>query len=274
MKRIILCADDYGQDCNISQGIIDLIQQNRLSATSCITTMPDWFDHAKALKPFVNQIEVGLHLNLTDGVPLSSGMQDGALFPSLFNLLQKAYRHHLDSLIIETECCLQLERFILGMGRLPDFIDGHQHVHQFPVIRDVVIRLYETHLAHHKSYIRCVDDRRLFLTLFRSGYFKRIIIQLCGAKTFKMQLLQAKIPHNTSFSGIYRFSSSDRYSQLFPRFIQEIDNDGIIMCHPGLTCLNTHQKKGRDFRYDEYQYFQSPLFDVLRNDYSIQLSRK
>ena len=33
----------------------------------------------------------------------------------------------------------QWNHFIEATGKTPDFVDGHQHVHQFPVIRDVLV---------------------------------------------------------------------------------------------------------------------------------------
>jgi predicted glycoside hydrolase/deacetylase ChbG (UPF0249 family) len=63
-KRIVLCADDYGQAPAISQGIIELLNQSRLSATSCMVNMPDWPVSAKELLPFINYVDLGLHFNL------------------------------------------------------------------------------------------------------------------------------------------------------------------------------------------------------------------
>jgi predicted glycoside hydrolase/deacetylase ChbG (UPF0249 family) len=42
MKRIVLCADDFGQSAAISQGILQLVQAGRLSAVSCMTEADSW----------------------------------------------------------------------------------------------------------------------------------------------------------------------------------------------------------------------------------------
>mgnify|MGYP000073246266 CR=1 FL=1 len=34
----------------------------------------------------------------------------------------------------------QWARFCEALGRAPRFVDGHQHVHQFPVIRDALLQ--------------------------------------------------------------------------------------------------------------------------------------
>ena len=70
-KRIVLCADDYGQAPAISDGIIELLKDQRLSAVSCMTNTPDWPIYAKNLLPFRLERDIGLHFNLTEGKPLS-----------------------------------------------------------------------------------------------------------------------------------------------------------------------------------------------------------
>ncbi|MEQ1767208.1 MAG: ChbG/HpnK family deacetylase, partial [Methylotenera sp.] len=35
MKSVIICADDFAQSSAIDEAIIQLIQKNRLTATSC-----------------------------------------------------------------------------------------------------------------------------------------------------------------------------------------------------------------------------------------------
>ncbi len=35
----------------------------------------------------------------------------------------------------------QWDLFVSVMGKHPDFIDGHQHIHQFPFIRDILLQL-------------------------------------------------------------------------------------------------------------------------------------
>src|SRR4051794_20452051 len=68
----VLCADDYGLSPGISSAIRDLIARGRLSAPSCMTMSPFWPDHASWLKPYADQVDVGLHLTLTAPPPLGS----------------------------------------------------------------------------------------------------------------------------------------------------------------------------------------------------------
>ncbi len=76
MKSIVLCADDYGQASAVSRGILDLVAKERLSAVSCLVNQPHWREMAAAIKPFNAKVDVGLHLNFTAGVPLSTIYRD------------------------------------------------------------------------------------------------------------------------------------------------------------------------------------------------------
>ncbi|MHB1948831.1 MAG: ChbG/HpnK family deacetylase [Gammaproteobacteria bacterium] len=256
MKSIILCADDYGQNTVISQAIIELLKKKRLSATSCMTNSYYWLSHAKWLAPVSDQADIGLHFNLTEGKPLSKGFGD---FKPVSDLIIQAYLRRLKQAAIETELYAQLDQFVAGMGREPDFIDGHQHIQQLPVIRDAILRVYEKRLQKTGCYLRCVSDPSA-LTRFRdSGYLKTVIVQLCGAAAFKKAVIKQNIPHNSSFAGFYDFAEGKNYPTLFPTFLDLIKDRGLIMCHPGLEAT-TDEDPIAQARFFEYTYFSSDQF--------------
>lgn len=255
MKRIILCADDYGQNPAISQAIIDLLEKKRLSATSCMTTSADWLEHAPALEPFKNQADIGLHFNLTEHTPLSRPVAELMLW-SHCRLLRKK------TLVAEYHA--QLDLFEQGTGRLPDFVDGHQHVHQFPVIRDALLTVYEDRLRENNSYIRCTYNANRPLRWNEPGFLKEWIINLSGAREFKRILVESHIPHNNSFSGIYDFAKTSEYAAIFPRFVEQVEDGGLIMCHPGLANNSPDWDTIVESRMLEYQYFLSGQVPGIR----------
>lgn len=252
IKHIVICADDYGQNLAISQAIIDLISKERISATSCMTTSKDWIQHASWLVPYQDKIMMGLHFNLTEGQPLTSGFN----FLSLYHLIIKSTLRRLDQQAIEKECHAQIDQFVTAVGQLPDFIDGHQHIHQFPIIRDAVLNVYEQRLRKQGAYLRSVYEP----SFPRQGAFlKKWVLQLTGA-AFKECLVKEGIPHNTSFSGIYPFASAKKYAHYFPHFLHKIKEGGLIMCHPGLQQDSTANDPIAFSRFKEYQYFMSEKY--------------
>lgn len=253
MKQIILCADDYGQNTAISQAIIELLQEKHISATSCLVTSANWHAQAAWLSPFKNNVDIGLHFNLTEGAPLSKEL---SRFFSLKELLLKSHLKSLPKKAIAQEFRAQLDQFVSALGQLPHFIDGHQHIHQIPIIRDILLDLYEERLREDKPYVRCTFSNVQAMLNFRQpAWFKQLIIQLAGGMAFKKILEKRHIPHNSSFGGIYHFSDSYDYENLFPYFIKYIQNNGIIMCHPSL--MSSENDLIVTARHNEYLYLSS-----------------
>lgn len=273
MKHLILCADDYGQNTSISQAIISLLEKKRLSAVSCLSSSYYWPRQAEWLKPFINQVDIGLHFNLTEGKPLSKEM--GAEFTPLPQLITRAYLKRLDPAVMEAELSAQLKSFVQAVGRLPDFIDGHQHIHQLPIVRDVILSIYEKKLRPSEVYVRNVNMPSHLWQINRTGYAKKILIQCLGSFQLKKLLEKHNVPHNSSFSGAYHFDTRKNYADLFKYFLAEIHDQGIIMCHPGFE--NRQEKHEGDTiypsRHAEYEYLQSEAFVVDCVEAEVMLSR-
>lgn len=252
MKQIILCADDYGQNEAISQAIINLIQKKRITATSCMTNAPNWSLFAKWLLPYLNQIDLGLHFNLTEGKSLTDHWQ---MLP-VSKLIIKSHLRLIKERDVINELHKQLDLFQETLGRLPDFIDGHQHVHHMPIIRNALFKVYEERLSP-RCYIRSVYAPSTFFQMTKA-YLKTCVVQVSGAMAFKKKLVKRNIPHNLSFAGFYNFKTSS-YRLLFNQFARLVQDKGMIMCHPGLN-----SEDGIDHiqiaRSDEYEYLVGDQF--------------
>ncbi len=275
MKKIILCADDYGQDLAISEGIVALVAKKCLSATSCMTTATYWPTAAKLLQPFQADIDIGLHFNLTEGAPLAvmPMLTSDGHFPSLTTLLAKSLTRQLNVAEIVAELHRQIDRFAEYMGKLPDFIDGHQHIHQFPVIRDALMMVYAQRFANHKPYVRCVDEAGFASLVQGLAKCKRLVIYLAGGRAFKPLLQQHSIPHNSSFGGIYDFEQANGYGKLFPAFLRSVSNGGLIMCHPGLASDDKSDDPIARSRLFEYEYFYSDEFGQACYNGQVELAK-
>lgn len=261
-KRIVLCADDYGQAAAVSQGILDLISAGRLTAASCLVNLPGWKEQASGLHPFLDKADIGLHLNFTEGKPVSAiySEQVDAEFMPLPQILKRAVLRSglLRPAAIEAEIEAQLDQFVSVVGCHPRFIDGHQHVHHLPVIRDALLAVYQKRLAGQQVYMRAVTQKLGFLDVFRKGY-KCLAIHLTGGADFAGFLDRNGIAHNTSFSGIYPFTAASRYREFFQGFLRESDDRGLIMCHPGRPAKDDNDPIGYS-RGDEYEYLSGDGF--------------
>jgi chitin disaccharide deacetylase len=61
------------------------------------------------------------------------------IFLSQRETARQSFLHLLRREMVESEISSQVQAFIAAFGRLPDFVDGHQHVHLFPQIRDALL---------------------------------------------------------------------------------------------------------------------------------------
>lgn len=272
-KSIVLCADDYGQAPAISNAIINLIKDKRLSATTCLVNSSFWHTHANWLFSYQGEVDIGLHFNLTEGKALSPLFQQtyGEKLIPLPRLMRLALFRQLKKPAILAELHAQLDAFQAGLSSLPCFVDGHQHVHQFPVIREALNEAYQARLKGQKTYIRWVGESAVSLKNWLSEPKKMVIYFIGrGAKSlFKAN----QIPHNASFSGIYSFAKRGCYHKHFPQFLREIESGGgLIMCHPALSD-ETLTDSIKEARYEEYQYLASPQFRADCEAADVILSR-
>ncbi len=274
-KRIVLCADDYGQAESVSKGILALLTAGRLTATSCLVNQPDWQQQAAWLTPHTQSADVGLHLNFTEGTPVSTLYIErmGQTFMPLGSLLRRSLMRSriMDRESIAAEINAQLDLFEMGVGSLPRFIDGHQHVHHLPVISDVLLEVYQQRLQESGVYLRAVTQHRRPFDVLVSG-LKRSVIHYTGGSGFAGRLDELQIPHNTSFEGIYTFNKASQYRDYFQNFLRKSADRGLIMCHPGLPSNDPMDPIGYS-RSIEYDYLNSPEFTADCERFGISLSR-
>jgi chitin disaccharide deacetylase len=231
----ILCADDYGFSPGVSSAIRDLIDRGRLSATSCMTMSPFWPDHASWLKPYADQVDVGLHLTLTDHRPLGPMPRTapGGRFPPLPVLMRRSFTGRLNQGEVDSELNRQLDAFESAFGRPPSHIDGHQHIHQLPVVCKAVIRAVTNRYRGQQIYLRLCHDN-YFATVKRGIEIpKSLLISTIGQRLRKLARKHT-VAGNNSFRGVYDFSDRVPFGTLMDRFVEDIPPRGLVMCHPGI----------------------------------------
>src|SRR3990167_4878440 len=258
INQIILCADDYSQNDDICVGILSLLDKKRLNATSCLVNEASWHTTHQALNPFKKKVYIGLHFNLTFGKPLSKLWKKkvGGSFNGLRPLFRRCFLIGYLKDAIAAEMNAQMDAFTHAMGKSPDFIDGHQHVHQLPGIRDVLIELHTK--QKWTGFIRNTSNGlNDYLSL--SGFPKRQLIALLGGNAIRNLLSQQNIATNTRFAGIYNFKNAVNYRDYFKQFLKLSQQGSLIMCHPGTRSNDTHDPLYQS-RYHEYDYLMSDAF--------------
>lgn len=132
---VCICVDDFGLHPAVNDAVFALARRGRISATSAMVGGAGWTDGAARLRAGeLPALEVGLHLDLTE--PL---IRSGDLRMPLRRLIGASYARRLDAGRLRAEVERQLDAFESDLGRPPAYVDGHQHVHQLPQVRDALL---------------------------------------------------------------------------------------------------------------------------------------
>ena len=267
-EGVVLCADDYGIAPGVGTAIRALVASNRISAVSCMSIAPHWPAEAELLKPLAGAVAVGLHLTLTDFEPLGPMplLAPKGRLPGLYRLLYTALMGTLGRTEIEAEIARQIGAFVMAMGAMPAFIDGHQHVHLLPVIRNVVFDRLPP-----GSWVRYCDES--FAAISRRGVapFKAEVISLLGRKFGEIGRARG-IPGNTGFTGVHDFSGRRPYAELLGHFLDGAQPGLLVMCHPGFADEELHDPVTTP-RHDEYEALAGSELPRLLHENGIALSK-
>ncbi len=223
MRRIIVCADDFGMNSSVDEGILELVEMGRLSAVSCLSTGPTFAAHAASARDA--GVDLGLHLNLTEPM-------EGSLGLSLPRLIASAYTGLLDASWIDAAIHCQLDAFELAVGRGPDYVDGHQHVHQLPGVRRRLLAVLRERYGHGQPWLRCTvpgaqQGQR------PADVFKARIIGALGARALRRQAREGGWRQNNGLLGVYGLSGgAPAYSQRLYAWLRAARDGDLLMCHP------------------------------------------
>jgi predicted glycoside hydrolase/deacetylase ChbG (UPF0249 family) len=272
-RPVVLCADDYAIAPGVSRAILALIDQGRLTATSCMAASPFWPEHAGWLRDRAGKADIGLHFTLTDATPLSSmpHLAPQGRLPSLGRLMALALLRRLDPDEIAGELDRQLDRFVDAFARPPDYMDGHLHVHQLPTVRDLVID--RIRVAMPNGYLR-VCDEPLAAVLGRGIAVKRAAVISGLGRGLRRRVASAGIPANRRFAGVRDFDEAAPYRELFRAFVRDAPEGLLVMSHPGIVDADLSAiDRVTTAREEEYRYFASPEFLADLAEAGVTLSR-
>lgn len=252
MRRIAICIDDYGLHPGVDEAVLAMIARGRVTATSCMVGAPAWQDDSAALKELFDagRVDAGLHLDLVEYPidvqlrrPIGTWMRDSAL-------------RRVDAPTVRGEIRRQLDAFEAAMGRAPSHVDGHQHVHQFPVIRDLLVEeLVHRYRGGPLPWLRSTAGAS-------RGGFKGRVIEAMGARALARLCADRGFGQNASLLGVYDFRGGpQRFGALLRQWLADARDGDLLMCH-----IATGIVPGDEIaqaRVDEYGVLADDGFDRL-----------
>lgn len=273
-RSIWLCADDYGMAPGVNDAIRQLVEAKRINATSVMMAAPhiggDEVEALTRLNARSKRVAIGLHVTLTAPFkPLTDGFAplNGEIFLTQPELMRIAMTRRLKPALIAIEIAAQLRAFNSAFGRMPDFLDGHQHVQLLPQVRSAFLRVVADNAPN--AWVRQGGRPRAARVLHdRKGLVLDIL-----SLGFRSQAARFGLTTNPAFAGAYIFDAKADFPKLFPRFLKGLPDGGLIMCHPGfvdaelqrLDSLTAHREQ-------EFAYFNSDAFPAVLETHGVELA--
>ncbi|XP_077457028.1 carbohydrate deacetylase [Stigmatopora argus] len=147
---MVVTGDDFGYCPKRNQGIVDCFKAGGISSVSLLVNASAAKDAADLAKR--HGIPIGLHANLSEGRPVSQNLQQTStlvngcgFFHGKMGFRQALARHQLSMEEVDLELRNQIRRFRDLTGHLPHHMDGHQHVHILPEVREVFAQVLSDH---------------------------------------------------------------------------------------------------------------------------------
>ncbi len=275
-RHVIINVDDLGLSPAVNQAVIHLAKNQRISATSYMTGGHLSADELQTLLAL--PIDIGLHFDLT-------GIFKSTLTHPLKQLIIKSYLRQIDKKQAQQVINQQLDEFEDTFGHAPVFIDGHQHIHQLPVIRNCLTDILVSRYGQGNIAARVTTPLRYDI--------KSWIIYLLGGYAWRQLCQQNHIAYNDVFGGVYDFNASiEKLATLWDDWLQHspkitsthsttnhLAHTTLIMCHPALPVgsgnptITPWEDEIKPARECEYQWLMSDDFAQLCTHHQVALSR-
>src|SRR5215475_2134629 len=143
-KRLIVHADDFGLTSGVNRAIIEGHTRGAITSATLMANMPG-FDAAVRLAKDHPSLGVGLHINITQGLPVAGASRVGSLLNdrgelwgtsgAVFKRLL-AGRLKIEEVVVELRA--QIEK-ALNAGLRLTHVDSHKHTHALPQICEAII---------------------------------------------------------------------------------------------------------------------------------------
>lgn len=233
-RQVALCADDYGLSFGVSVGIQKALSAGRLTAVSAIVTGARWPAMGRDLVRNDPDADLGLHLNLTLGRPLGpmTTLAPEGKLPPVSVVIRQSILGRLPLGEIRAEIDRQLDRFEAVIGRPPDHVDGHQHVHMLKGVREPLLEALVDRGLAGQVWLRNAGDAPYRIALRRTQARKALSVRSLGAGFGRAAQAQG-FAINDGFAGFSSFRADRDYARAFETYLRAPGRRHLVMCHPG-----------------------------------------
>jgi len=146
VRTLVVNADDLGLTVGVNNGIFDAHDRGILTSASLMANAPATANAIRHLRVRPS-LGIGVHLMLVDGTPMlppdrvpSLVQGDGRFLHSWKPFIVACLAGRVSMAEVERELTAQIGR-VVSEGIRPTHLDAHKHVHAYPPVFEVVVRL-------------------------------------------------------------------------------------------------------------------------------------
>ena len=271
VRNLIVNADDLAWAEGVNRGIAEAHRTGIVTSTTILANGAA-FASAVDLVKVTPSLGVGVHLNLSDGKPVSPP----ETVPSILNdrgefkggpdaLLLRVARRNLRLKEVEIEWESQIQK-VVNAGIQPTHLDGHKHVHMLPGMFEIVLRLAKRNniaavrISHEGSTLRAAlstGEKQNIPLVMKQGVQARVLKLL--ARDARALSEAAGIASTDYFCGIAQ--TGELTIEGMKCLLQNLpEGTTEMMCHPGFMDKELEESATRlqDSRELEVQILTSP----------------
>lgn len=224
MSWIIINADDFGLNEHCSKAIAQAFWEGKITDTTMMAT-GEYFDEAVVLAKEQGFIDnIGIHLNLTEGEPLTEDIKACPRFVTdgRFN---KAYNRNKnltgdEKAAIYKELTAQVEK-IQSAGIMITHADSHHHIHTGIFVAPIAVQVCKEH---------GIDKMRLCKNIGKSYEMNRN-----EADSFNLWLVEQEVSTTTYFAYADDVISIDIPNNTEILLHPDFDADGGLIDRRGMV---------------------------------------
>lgn len=244
MIRLIINADDLGYNLERDKGIMECFKNSKsISSTSVLA---NGLYAESALKTAIKfNLPIGLHFNITEGKPLSKAadikslLNESGMFVGKQDIISAVEKGALKFADVKHEMEMQIKWFYKTAGYYPTHVDGHNHVHIMPIVRQAFAETMQKYgikwtrmpIDETVKGISNIDDTKVNFTQYILSNSK------IAQNTFDKHGLQ----YPSTFLGMYLMGSEMSVNKIEESLKSMIRKNRDVICevmtHPGHSCV-------------------------------------
>lgn len=263
--RLILYNDDFG----VSYGLTDAVRESYLNGTTTATSIRTngfAFNYAvNEVLPAIPDLELGLHINLTEGPP-DAPLSKVPLLTNGTGYYKRTFQHYYFSakrnkeLLKEIRVDIEAQFQKANDHRLGiNHVNGHQHIHMIPPIFEIVCQTARDNGIRYvripfEPFFTCPTLHDTFFMIRRFNLAKHFLLNSLSKHAFK-RLKYYGLTCVDRFVGV--LYTGKMTVQAFRHAIMKLREYNVhvaeILFHPAnIDCSEDMKEKGR--RVPNYYY--------------------